>query len=175
MRWGLRALSRLLGGEHPHPRTLDPDRLLFLLLLSWCSREELPGLPERDLRRPGPQEPLLGSLPLAFLLLARSWLLERSLEDLRPLALGRCLLAWSSATNGDTDLELPFLEREPEWEPEREPERVLPCSLVGACFLLAFFRLRELDVERERERGGDRSSTTRWVVVGGMSGSATVT
>lgn len=98
---------------------------------------------------------------MAFLLLARSRLLERSLEDLRLLALGRCLLAWSSPTAGDTDLELPFRERE--WEPEREPEpeRVLRCSLADACFLLAFFRLRELDVEREREWGGDRSSTTR--------------
>lgn len=103
--------------------------------------------------------------------MARSWLLERSLEDLRLLALGRGLLVWSSAASGDADLELPFLE----WEPE--PERGLPCSLAGACFPPAFFLLRELDVEREREReqGGDRSSTTRWVVVGGMSGSPTVT
>lgn len=45
----LRALSRLLAGEHSLPRDLDPDRLRFLLLLSLRSWDELPGLPERDL------------------------------------------------------------------------------------------------------------------------------
>lgn len=94
--WGRQALSRLLGGEHPRPQVLDPDRRRLLRLLSRCSWEELPGLPdrERDLRRPGPRNPLLLSLPLslAFFRLARSWLLEHSLEDLRLLALGCCLL-----------------------------------------------------------------------------------
>lgn len=120
--------------------------------------------------------PLLLSrlLSLAFFRLARSWLLERSLEDLRLRTLGRCLLAGSSPAGGDADREL----LSPEWD-EREPERALPCSLLAACCLWVFFLLRELDVERERV--GDRSSTTLWVVVckalglGGTSGSATVT
>ena len=177
---GLRPLSRLLGGEPSRPLDLDPDLRLFLLLPSRCSWEELPGLQERerDLRRPRPQEPLLRSLllALAFFRLARSWLLERSLEDLRLRALGRCLLAWSSAPAGDTDLELRSPERD---DREPEPERALLCSLLLACCLWAFFLPRELDVERERV--GDRSSTTLCVVVcgalglGGASGSATAT
>jgi len=175
----LRALSRLLGGEHSLPRDLDPDRLRFLLLLSLRSWEELLGLPERDLdlRRPWPQDSLFLLLPssFAFFRLARSWLLEWSLEDLRLRDLVCCLLGWSSPSGGDTDGEL----LSPEREPEREPERVLLCSLAVARFLLAFFLPRELDVEREQE--GDLSSTILWVVVcgasglGGDSGSATVT
>lgn len=177
----LRALSRLLGGEHSLPRDLDPDRLRFLLLLSLRSWEELPGLPERDRdrdrRRPRPQESLLLLLPSSFTFfrLARSWLLEWSLEDLRPRALGCCLLGCPSPTGGDTDREL----LSPEREPEREPERVLLCSLASARFLLAFFLPRELDVEREQE--GGLSSTTLWVVVcgapglGGAPGSTSVT
>lgn len=181
----LRALSRLLVGEHSLPRDLDPDRLRFLLLLSLRSWEELPGLPERDRdrdrdhdrRRPRPQESLLLLRPssFAFFRLARSWLLEWSLEDLRPRGLGCDLLGWSSPTGGDPDREL----LSPEREPEREPERVLLCSLASARFLLAFFLPWELDVEREQD--GDLSSTTLWVVVcaasglGGASGSASVT
>lgn len=174
---GLQALSRLLGGEQPRPRGLDPDRRRRLRLLSWCSWEEPPGLPdrERDLRRPGPRKPLLLSLPLslAFFRLARSWLLEHSLEDLRLRALGCCLLALSSPTGGDTDPELPSPER----EPERVPERVLLGSLAGARFLLASFLPRELDVERERERGWACNSTALWVggAGGGTSGSVPVT
>lgn len=177
-RRGLQALSRLLGGEHPLPCDLEPDRLFFLRL-SRCSCEELPGLPEcdrdrdRDLRRPRPRESLFLSLllSLAFFLLARSRLLERSLEDLGSLALAPCLLAWSSPTRGDTDLEL----LSPEWEPERGRERALRCSWVEACFFLPGSLPRELDVERERERDEDCSSTILWVVVSGASGSATVT
>lgn len=111
-------------------------------------------------------------LTLAFFLLALSWLLERSLEDLRLLALARCLLVGSSLATGDTDRELLSLE------PERVRERVLRCSRATR-FLLVFFRPREL--ERERERDGDRSSTILWVVscgtagLGGPSGSRTVT
>lgn len=175
----LRPLSRLLGGEHSLPRDLDPDRLRFLLLLSLRSWEELPGLPERDLdrRRPWLQESLFLLLPssFAFFRLARSWLLEWSLEDLWPRDLVCCLLGWSSPTGGDADREL----LSPEREPEREPEWVLLCSLALARFLLAFFLPRELDVEREQD--GDLSSTILWVVVcsasglGGASGSATVT
>lgn len=107
--------------------------------------------------------------------MARSWLLEWSLEDLRPRDLVCCLLGWLSPTGGDTDREL----LSPEREPEREPERVLLCSLDVARFLLAFFLPRELDVEREHD--GDLSSTILWVVVcgvaglGGASGSAAVT
>lgn len=57
------------------------------------------------------------------------------------------------------------------------PERVLLGSLAGACFLLASFLPRELDVERERERGWARNSTTLWVggAGGGTSGSVPVT
>lgn len=175
---GLRALSRLLWGEHSLPRDRDPDLRLFFLLPSRCSWEELPGLPERerDLRRPRPQEPLLLSLllSLAFLRLVRSRLLERSLEDLRSRALGRCLLAWSSPASGDADREL----LSPECD-ERDPERALRCSLVATLGLWAFFPPRELDLERERV--GDRSSTTLWVVagrasgLGGASGSTAVT
>lgn len=167
-----------LGGEHSLPRDLDPDRRLFFLRPSRCSWDELPGLPERerDLRRPRPQEPLPRSLLLsfAFFRLARSRLLERSLEDLRPRALGRCPLGWSSPAGGEADLELRSPERE-----EREPERPARCSLVAALGCGPFFRLRELERERERER--ERSSTTLWVVaggasgLGGVSGSTTVT
>lgn len=113
-------------------------------------------------------------MPLPFLLLALSWLLERSLEDLRLLALARCLLVGSSLAAGDTDRELLSLE------PERVPERVLRCSRATR-FLLVFFLPRELERERERERDGDRSSTILWVVscgtagLGGPSGSRTVT
>ena len=156
-----------LGGEHSLPRDLDPDRRLFFLRPSRCSWEELPGLPERerDLRRPRPQEPLPRSLLLsfAFLRLVRSWLLERSLEDLRPRALGRCLLGRSSPAAGEADLELRSPERE-----EREPERPAQCSLVAALGCGPLFRPRELD--RERERVGERSSTTLWVAAGGVSG-----
>lgn len=102
---------------------------------------------------------------MAFFRLARSWLLERSLEDLRALALASGLLAWSSPTRGDNDLEL--------LSPERE--RVCLCSGAEAGFFWSLSLPRELDVERERERDGDRSSTILWVVVGGVSGSTTVT
>lgn len=164
-----------LGGEHSLPRDLDPDRRLFFLRPSRCSWDELPER-ERDLRRLWPQEPLPRSLLLSFVFfrLARSRLLERSLDDLRPRALGRCLLCWSSPAGGEADLEL----RSPEQD-EREPERPARCSLVTTLGWGPFFRLREL--EREREREGERSSTTLWVVaggasgLGGVSGSTTVT
>lgn len=164
-RRGLRALSRLLGGEHPRPRDLELDRLFFLFLLSRGSCEELPGLPERERerRRPRGRESLLLSLPLSLAFrLARSWLPERSLDDLRARALARAFLAWSSLPTGDSDLEL--------LSPERERERGGLCALALP---------RELDVERERERDGDRdgdrSSTILWVVAIGVSGSTTVT
>lgn len=98
---------------------------------------------------------------MAFFLLARSRLLERSLEDRRLLALDRCLLGRSSPTDGDADLELLSLDS------ERVPERVRRCSLA-TLFLLAFFLPRELDVEQDRE--GGLSSTTLWVAACGMSG-----
>lgn len=173
-----RPLSRLLKGEQSRPRERDLDRCLFLLLLSRCSQEELPGLPERDLEflRSRPHELHLRPLSrsLVFLRFALSWLLAWSLEDLRPLALARRLLEGSSAA-GDTEWEALSLE------PERVLERDRRCSL--ALFFLAFFLPRELEREREREREreGSRSSTIRWVAacgasrLGGLLGSTTVT
>lgn len=165
----LRARSRLLGGEHSRSQGLDPDHLCFRLLLPRVSWEELPELHERDRdpRQPRPREPLslLLSPSLAFFRLARSWPLEWSLEDLRLLALSRCLLEWSSPAGGDMDCEV--------LSPERELERVLLCSLAAARFLLSVFPPRELDVECKQ--GEDCSSTMRWVAGGGVPGSAMVT
>lgn len=102
---------------------------------------------------------------MAFFLLVLSWLLERSLEDLRLLALAWRLLGGLSVAAGD--MERSLLSREPEWV----LERVLRCSLTTR-FFLAFLLLRELDRDRDRdiERDEDRSSTTRCVVSCGMSG-----
>lgn len=165
----LRARSRLLGGEHSRSQGLDPDHLCFRLLLPRVSWEELPELHERDRdpRQPRPREPLslLLSPSLAFFRLARSWPLEWSLEDLRLLALSRCLLEWSSPAGGDMDCEV--------LSPERELERVLLCSLAAARFLLSVFPPRELDVECKQ--GEDCSSTMRCVAGGGVPGSAMVT